>query len=82
MAQLLNKPGRLAWIGDYSEKGDFAELNEDLPKTIEKKFYEHYKCFVLHGCEEFCQGKHVRYYNKPEEVTERQGRFILNHDKQ
>ena len=82
MAQLLNKPGRLAWIGDYSKEDDFAELNEDLPKIIGEKFYEHYKCFTLPGCEKFCHGKHVRYYNKPEEVTERQGRFILNHDKQ
>ena len=45
MAQLLNKPGRLAWLGDYHNDGDFAELNEDLPKIIAKKFDEHYKCF-------------------------------------
>ena len=31
MAQLLNKPGRLAWLGDYHSDGDFAELNPDLP---------------------------------------------------
>ena len=81
MAQLLNKPGRLAWLGDYHEVGDFAILNPDLPKIIEKRFNEHYKCFTLPDCEEFCNGKHVRHYNKPEEVKERQGRFILNHDK-
>ena len=81
MAQLLNKPGRLAWLGDYHSECDFAELNEDLPKIIGKKFDEHYKCFVLPGHEEFCHGKHVRHYNKPEKVKERQGRFILNHDK-
>ena len=44
MAQLLNNPGRLAWIGDYHSDGDFAELNPDLPEIIEKKFYAHYKC--------------------------------------
>ena len=82
MAQLLNKPGRLAWIGDYHSDGDFAELNPDLPEIIEKKFYAHYKCFTSSGNEDYCKGKHVRYYNKPEEVKERQGRFILNHDKQ
>ena len=82
MAQLLNKPGRLAWIGDYHSDGDFAELNPDLPEIIEKKFYAHYKCFTSSGNEGYCKGKHIRYYNKPEEVTERQGRFILNHDKQ
>ena len=81
MAQLLNKPGRLAWLGDYHSDGDFAELNPGLPKIIEKKFNEHYKCFTLRGREDFCHGKHVRHYNKPEEVKERQGRFILNHDK-
>ena len=82
MAQLFNKPGRLAWIGDYHEDGDFAELNEDLPEIIEKRFYEHYKCFTSSGNESYCKGKHIRRYNKPEEVTERKGRFILNHDKQ
>ena len=81
MAQLLNKPGRLAWIGDYHIDGDFAELNPDLPEIIEKRFYAHYKCFTSSGNEDCCKGKHVRYYNKPEEVKERQGRFILNHDK-
>ena len=81
MAQLLNKPGRLAWIGDYHSDGDFAELNPDLPEIIEKKFYAHYKCFTSSGNADYCTGKHVRYYNKPEEVKERQGRFILNHDK-
>ena len=81
MAQLLNKPGRLAWIGDYHSDGDFAELNPDLPKIIEQRFYEHYKCFTLPDYEGYCNGKHVRHYNKPEEVKERQGRFILNHDK-
>ena len=80
MAQLLNKPGRLAWLGDYCEKGDFAILNPGLPKIIEKRFYEHYKCFTLPEYD-YCTGKHVRHYNKPEEVKERQGRFILNHDK-
>ena len=81
MAQLLNKPGRLAWIGDYHSDGDFAELNPDLPEIIEKRFNEHYKCFTLPGYEGYCNGKHVRHYSKPEEVEERQGRFILNHDK-
>ena len=81
MAQLLNKPGRLAWLGDYHEVGDFAELNPDLPEIIEKRFNEHYKCFTLPGYEGYCNGKHVRHYSKPEEVKERQGRFILNHDK-
>ena len=81
MAQLLNKPGRLAWMGDYHEVGDFAELNPDLPKIVEKRFNEHYKCFTLPGYEGYCNGKHVRHYSKPEEVEERQGRFILNHDK-
>ena len=76
MAQLLNKPGRLAWIGDYHEEGDFAELNPGLPKTIEKRFYKHYES--EHDC---CAGNHVSHYSKPEEVKERQGRFILNHDK-
>ena len=82
MAQLLNKPGRLAWIGDYHSDGDFAELNPDLPEIIEKKFYAHYKCFTSPGYEYCCKGKHIKYYNKPEEVKERQGRFIINHDKQ
>ena len=81
MAQLLNKPGRLAWIGDYHSDGDFAELNPDLPEIIEKKFYAHYKCFTSSGNADYCKGKHVRYYNKPEEVKERQGRFIINQDK-
>ena len=81
MAQLLNKPGRLAWMGDYHEVGDFALLNPDLPKIVEKRFNEHYKCFTLPGYEGYCNGKHVRHYSKPEEVEERQGRFILNHDK-
>ena len=81
MAQLLNKPGRLAWLGDYHEVGDFAELNPGLPKIIEKRFNEHYKCFTLPGYEDYCAGKHVSHYSKPEEVKERQGRFILNHDK-
>ena len=81
MTQLLNKPGRLAWIGDYHSDGDFAELNPDLPEIIEKKFYAHYKCFTSSGNADYCKGKHVRYYNKPEEVKERQGRFIINHDK-
>ena len=81
MAQLLNKPGRLAWLGDYHSDGDFAELNPDLPKIIEKRFNEHYKCFTLPGYEGYCNGKRVRHYSKPEEVKERQGRFILNHDK-
>ena len=81
MAQLLNKPGRLAWMGDYHEVGDFAELNPDLPEIIEQRFNEHYKCFTLPGYEGYCNGKHVRHYSKPEEVEERQGRFILNHDK-
>lgn len=76
MAQLLNNPGRLAWIGDYYEEGDFAELNPGLPKTVEKRFYKHYES--EHDC---CAGKHVSHYSKPEEVKERQGRFILNHDK-
>ena len=76
MAQLLNNPGRLAWIGDYHEEGDFAELNPGLPKTIEKRFYKHYES--EHDC---CAGNHVSHYSKPEEVKERQGRFILNHDK-
>ena len=80
MAQLLNKPGRLAWLGDYHEVGDFAELNPGLPEIIEKRFNEHYKCFTLPEYD-YCSGKHVRHYNKPEEVKERQGRFILNHDK-
>ena len=82
MAQLFSKPGRLAWIGDYHKKDDFAKLNPNLPKILEKRFYEHYKCFVLPGCEEDCHGKHLRYYNRPEEVKTRKGRFILNHDKQ
>lgn len=82
MAQLFNKPGRLAWLGDYHEKEDFAKLNPGLPDILEKRFYEHYKCFVTPGCEEDCKGKHLRYYNKPTEVQERKGRFILNHDKQ
>ena len=81
MAQLLNKPGRLAWMGDYHEAGDFAFLNPGLPEILEKRFNEHYKCFTLPGYEGYCNGKHVRHYNKPEEVEERQGRFILNHDK-
>ena len=81
MAQLLNKPGRLAWMGDYHEVGDFAVLNPDLPEIIEKRFNEHYKCFTLPGYEGYCNGKHVRHYSKPEEVEERQGRFIINHDK-
>ena len=76
MAQLLNKPGRLAWLGDYHEVGDFAELNPGLPKSIEKRFYKHYKSEY-----DYCAGKHVRHYSKPEEVKERQGRFIINHDK-
>lgn len=80
MAQLLNKPGRLAWLGDYHEVGDFDILNPSLPEIIEKRFYEHYKCFTLPEYD-YCSGKHVRHYNKPEEVKERQGRFILNHDK-
>ena len=80
MAQLLNKPGRLAWLGDYHSDGDFAILNPGLPEIIEKRFYEHYKCFTLPDYD-YCTGKHVRHYNKPEEVKERQGRFILNHDK-
>ena len=82
MAQLFNRPGRLAWLGDYHEKEDFAKLNPGLPDILEKRFYEHYKCFVTPGCEEDCKGKHLRYYNKPTEVRERKGRFILNHDKQ
>lgn len=76
MAQLLNNPGRLAWIGDYYEEGDFAELNPGLPKSIEKRFYKHYES--EHDC---CAGNHVSHHSKPEEVKERQGRFILNHDK-
>lgn len=76
MAQLLNNPGRLAWIGDYHEEGDFAELNPGLPKSIEKRFYKHYE-----SEHDYCAGKHVSHYSKPEEVKERQGRFILNHDK-
>ena len=76
MAQLLNNPGRLAWLGDYHEVGDFAELNPSLPKIVEKRFYKHYESEY-----DYCAGKHVRHYSKPEEVEERQGRFILNHDK-
>ena len=76
MAQLLNNPGRLAWIGVYHEEGDFAELNPGLPKIVEKRFYKHYE-----SEHDYCTGKHVSHYSKPEEVKERQGRFILNHDK-
>lgn len=76
MAQLLNNPGRLAWIGDYYEEGDFAELNPGLPKSIEKRFYKHYE-----SEHDYCAGNHVSHHSKPEEVKERQGRFILNHDK-
>jgi len=82
MSQLLNNPGRVAWIGDYHEKGDFAKLNPDLPDILEKRFYEHDKCFCRKGDEHYVTGKHVRYYAQPEEVKERKGRFILNHDKQ
>lgn len=74
MAQLFNRPGRLAWLGDYHEKGDFAELNPD-SQEFEPIFYRHYKTFK----DKDEKGKH---YNKPEEVLERKGRFILNHDKQ
>lgn len=81
IAQLFNKPGRLAWIGDYHAKGDFAELNSGLPPILEKRFYEHYKCFCCKGDERYKHGKHVRYYNHPDAVSERKGRFILNHDK-
>ena len=81
IGQLFNKPGRLAWLGDYHEKGDFADLNPDSPAILEKRFYEHYKCFCLKGCEGDCRGKHLRYYSHPEELRERKGRFILNHDK-
>lgn len=40
LAQLYNRPGRLAWIGDYHENGDMHD------KALEKVFYRHYKKFA------------------------------------
>ena len=66
IAQLYDEPGRLAWMGDYHEKGDIK--NEDLDTL----FREHYK--------KFNRENNPKKYSKPEE-TGRKGRFILNHDK-
>lgn len=68
LGQLYNKPGRLAWMGDYHEKGDIENVE------LDKLFRRHYKTFK----DESEKGKH---YNHPEMLTQRKGRFILNHDK-
>ena len=82
MAQLFNKPGRLAWLGDYHEKEDFAKLNPDM-QFLESKFYRHYKKFHCDvNFTEDGEDKFSNYnYSFPEVVKERKGRFVLNHDK-
>jgi len=77
LSQLHHKPGRLAWIGDYAEKGDFAELHREdgdaALEALEAAFFRHYKAFGLR------KGKK---YTHPEAVSDfSASRFILNHDK-
>lgn len=73
LAQLYNKPGRLAWMGDYHDKGDIP--NEELDKVFRK----HYKKFYYK--KNWNTGEVQTNYSHPEMVNERKGRFILNHDK-
>ena len=84
VGELYNKPGRLAWIGDYIEKGDLPELNEGAA-GFEQAFLRHYQklhCDIDWAKDRDDIGRFINCnYDFPKEINARKGRFVLNHDK-
>ena len=84
VGELYNKPGRLAWIGDYTEKGDMLELNSGAA-IFEHVFLRHYKKFHCDIDWKKSRDDDSRFincnYDFPKEIRTHRGRFILNHDK-
>ena len=68
ISQLFNRPGRLAWMGDYHEAGDITHAD------LDKAFRTHYAKY--HTREESTD----KPFSKPTGST-KTGRFILNHDR-
>ena len=84
VGELYDKPGRLAWIGDYAKKGDLLKLNAEAA-VFEQAFFRHYKkfhCDIDWTKDMDDDSRFFDYnYDFPEEIRVRRGRFILNHDK-